>query len=247
MRLIVNADDFGLCKGVNLGIVEAHKNGIVTSTTLMVTMNEVDHALNLAKNYPNLGIGLHLNCTLGKPLTNCKSLLKENGEFYKPKEKPNQELFDEEELYQEFLAQYNKFIALVGRKPTHIDSHLYAHQIYEKAKKVAIRLANEFDIAIREFQVNNFEQVSFIGTFKCLDNMDYNKVKEDLISEESVIKKYELAELMCHPAYIDRYLFETSSYAKGRIVELDILTSNEVKEFIKNNKIELINYSNTRR
>ena len=51
MKLIVNADDFGLSKGVNLGIIEAHKNGIVTSTTLMVTMNEVEHALNLAKKY----------------------------------------------------------------------------------------------------------------------------------------------------------------------------------------------------
>ena len=49
MRLIVNADDFGLSRGVNLGIIEAHKNGIVTSTTLMVTMNEVEHALELAK------------------------------------------------------------------------------------------------------------------------------------------------------------------------------------------------------
>ena len=78
MKLIVNADDYGMTKGVNLGIIEAHKNGIVTSTTLMVTMPEVEHGLALSKDYPNLGIGLHLNCTLGKPLTDCKSLIKEN-------------------------------------------------------------------------------------------------------------------------------------------------------------------------
>ena len=76
MKLIVNADDYGMTKGVNLGIIEAHKKGIVTSTTLMVTMPEVEHGLALSKDCPNLGIGLHLNCTLNKPLTDCKSLIK---------------------------------------------------------------------------------------------------------------------------------------------------------------------------
>ena len=49
MKLIVNADDYGMSRGVNLGIIEAHKNGIVTSTTLMVTMPEVEQALLLAR------------------------------------------------------------------------------------------------------------------------------------------------------------------------------------------------------
>lgn len=247
MRLIVNADDFGLCKGVNEGIIEAHKNGIVTSTTLMVTMSCVEHALKLASNFPSLGIGLHLNCTLGKPLTNCKTLIKDNGEFYKPKEKPNQDLFDEEEIYLEFLAQYDEFIRVVKRKPTHIDSHLYSHQIYEKVKKAALRLAKEKDIAIREFEAPNYEVVDFIGTFKCLDSMDPNEVKQNLISKNSEILKHDLAELMCHPAYLDEFIMTTSSYNKGRLKELNILTSEEVKIFIKNNNIQLINYSNTRR
>ena len=169
MKLIVNADDYGMSKGVNLGIIEAHKNGIVTSTTLMVTMPEVEHGLLLAKDYPELGIGLHLNCTLNKPLTDCKSLIKENGDFYKPRENPNQDLFDEEEIYQEFLAQYELFLKLVGRKPTHLDSHLYAHQVYPKAKAAAIRLANEKGVAIREFQVDGYRKAIFYGDFKYKD------------------------------------------------------------------------------
>ena len=162
MRLIVNADDFGLCKGVNEGIIEAHKNGIVTSTTLMVTMSSVEHALELASNYPSLGIGLHLNCTLGKPLTNCKTLIKDNGEFYKPKEKPNQDLFDEEEIYLEFLAQYDEFVRVVKRKPTHIDSHLYSHQIYEKVKKAALRLAKEKERLIKTNKKEQHKLLLFI-------------------------------------------------------------------------------------
>ena len=247
MKLIVNADDFGLSKGVNLGIIEAHKNGIVTSTTLMVTMNEVEHALELAKDYPNLGIGLHLNLTLGKPLTNCPTLVKENGEFYKPKEKPNHELFDEEEIYQEFLAQYKRFIEIVKRKPSHIDSHLYAHQIFPKVKNVAIRLARENDIAIREFEIENYHQAHFIGTFKCVKDEDYESSKRIIIGENSEILKYDIAELMCHPAYVDNFIYTISSYSLGRIRELEILTSDEVKKFIKANNIELINFYKTRR
>ena len=247
MKLIVNADDFGLSKGVNLGIIEAHKNGIVTSTTLMVTMNEVEHALNLAKKYSSLGIGLHLNITLGKPLTHCKSLIKENGEFYKPKENPDQDKFVEEEIYQEFLAQYDLFIKLVGRKPTHLDSHLYAHQKYELAKKVALRLSKEKDIAIREFEVPNYECVKFYGEFKCVNEKNYNKALNLIVGDDSVILKHDVLELMCHPAYLDKYILDTSSYNLGRVRELEILTSKEVKDFIQKHNIKLINFNNTRR
>ena len=247
MKLIVNADDFGLSKGVNLGIIEAHKNGIVTSTTLMITMDEVGHALDLAKNYPKLGIGLHLNCTLGKPLTKCLSLVKENGEFYKPKEKPNHELFDEEEIYQEFLAQYNKFIEIVKRKPSHIDSHLYSHQIFPKVKQAALRLAKEKDIAIREFEIENYHKAHFIGDFRCVNDTDYNDAIKVIVGKETEILKHNIAELMCHPAYVDNFIYNNSSYSIGRVRELEILTSKEVKDFIKNNKIELINFNQTRR
>ena len=246
MKLIVNADDYGMSKGVNLGIIEAHKNGIVTSTTLMVTMPEVEHGLLLAKDYPELGIGLHLNCTLNKPLTDCKSLIKENGDFYKPRENPNQDLFDEEEIYQEFLAQYELFLQVVGRKPTHLDSHLYAHQVYPKAKAAAIRLANEKGVAIREFQVDGYRKAIFYGDFKYKDGETMAELLEKLVGEDTPILNYDIAELMCHPAYIDNALFNLSTYTVGRIKELDILTSEDVKKFIKKNNIELINFNGTR-
>ena len=58
MNLIVNADDFGISKGVNYGIYDAHIHGVVTSTSLMITMSEVQHALDLASKAPKLKIGL---------------------------------------------------------------------------------------------------------------------------------------------------------------------------------------------
>lgn len=245
MKLIVNADDFGMSRGVNLGIIEAHKNGIVTSTTLMVTMPEVEQALLLARDCPNLGIGLHLNCTLGKPLTDCKSLIKDSGEFYKPRENPNQALFDEEEIYREFSAQYDLFVRQVGRKPTHLDSHLYAHQVYSKAKAAALRLANEKGIAIREFQAEGYEPTVFYGDFKYKEGETIAELMEKLVGDTPILNS-ETVELMCHPAYVDNALFTMSTYTIGRIKELDILTSEEAKSFVKKNNIELINFYGTR-
>ena len=58
-RLIVNADDFGLAAGVNEGIIEAHVNGVLTSTSLMVERSEAADAVRLARAHPALSIGLH--------------------------------------------------------------------------------------------------------------------------------------------------------------------------------------------
>jgi chitin disaccharide deacetylase len=60
-RLIVNADDFGRSKAINDGIIEGHQKGIVTSASLMTDRDAFDHAVQLAKANPKLGIGLHLD------------------------------------------------------------------------------------------------------------------------------------------------------------------------------------------
>ena len=67
-RLIVNADDFGLTSGVSEGILAAHRHGIVTSTTVLVTSSIGSDHLARARD-SELGIGLHVNLTLGRPLT----------------------------------------------------------------------------------------------------------------------------------------------------------------------------------
>ena len=67
-RLIVNADDYGLSEGVCLGILKAHRDGILTSTTCMMNMENIEKYLEMTKAYPNLGLGVHLNITVGKPL-----------------------------------------------------------------------------------------------------------------------------------------------------------------------------------
>ncbi len=245
MKLIVNADDFGLSSGVNYGIYKAHIDGIVTSTTLMVTMPAVEEAKNLSKKAPNLAIGLHLNITLGKPLTSCHSLINNDGIFYKPKEKPNQDLFNEEEIYLEFLAQYELFVKIMGKKPTHIDSHLYAHQKYKKALNAALKLSNEKKIAIRNYENDCYEKTVFIDNFKFQKNKDLKQILIEKLRNNS--KNNQTYELMVHPAYLDQFVLKNSSYTIGRTIELEILISDEIKQLINEQKIELVDFSQTRR
>ncbi len=242
MKLIVNADDFGLSKGINYGIVDAHLSGIVTSTTLMVTMPEVMHAISLMKSTPTLKVGLHLNITFGKPLTHCPTLLKPNGTFYKVKEIKTDESFDVNEIYQEFKAQYERFIELVGVKPTHLDSHLYAHQKYPKAQEAIIRLAQEMHVPVRDCAVNGFKKVTFIDGFKV---NEHQSLAQFLESKLPSFMHHDICELMVHPAYLDPFLQEWSSYNTPRVEELKVLTSEKSKELLAKYNIQLIDYSDS--
>ena len=67
--LIVNADDFGLCKAQNYGIIDAFTHGVVTSTTAMVNASGIEHAVALSAKHPDLAIGMHFVLTLGEPLS----------------------------------------------------------------------------------------------------------------------------------------------------------------------------------
>src|SRR3989338_7004602 len=80
-RLIVNADDFGESHEVNDGIIEAHKNGIVTSTSILTNMSGFDHALTCMRETPTLDVGIHLNMHRGTPITACSYLIRD-GKFF---------------------------------------------------------------------------------------------------------------------------------------------------------------------
>ncbi len=242
MKLIVNADDYGFSEGVNKGIILAHKKGIVTSSTVMVTMPAVEHALSLLKEAPDLKLGLHLNMTLGKPLTNCLSLVKADGTFYKPKEKPDYTKFKKDEIKTEFLAQYHIFEDKFSRKPTHLDTHLYAHQLYDVVRDAVSEIAKEKEIPVRATETDKYKKVGFIDWFKVLNNETEEDLLNKFFNNAGDFFKYEIAELMVHPAIPDEYLLNISSYNKQRAVELKVLTDVKLKQFIYDHKIELTSF-----
>ena len=246
MKLLVNADDFGFSKGINLGILEAFRNGVVTNTSLMVNMPGFEHAVELMKQYPELKVGLHLVTSVCKGITRGLSVYDEDGNFYHDQGKIAS--FDEEELYIEYKAQLDKFLS-TGFTPTHIDWHWCYTPVQVR---VAMRLAKENNLPVRA-ENKEIEQLFIennIKTYKNHNSDFYNYTKEITTTTSLFIEQLqkgldqglEEMTLMCHPAYIDTTLLKLSSYNMQRAYELEVLTSNEVKDFIKNNDIELVSF-----
>ena len=242
MKLIVNADDFGYTPAVTYGILDAYINGIVTSTTLMCNSPFMDHAVELAKQNPGLGVGIHLVLTSRSPL--CKdvpSLIDENGKFHH-----QTQIFKhakEEDIEKEWTAQIEKFLAS-GLKPTHIDSHhnVHGHPI---AFPVALKMASKFGLPLRN-ALNKKEGYGSVRTTDMMlrkfygENVTYETLEEQL---EIVASNPQTAEMNCHPGYIDSELRFQSSYVDYRIVEYTLLTSERIRNFAEQLNIEFTTYA----
>ncbi len=154
-KMIINADDFGLCEGVNKAIFEAHSYGVLTSTTVMAGMPGFDEAVEMSKILPSLGVGVHLNVVEGTPVSQderVKILTGDDGKFkYKPAKLAIKAFFDKkilEAVEVELSAQIEKVIKS-GIKPTHLDSHKHFH-CFAQVYKIVCRLAEKYNInAIR--------------------------------------------------------------------------------------------------
>lgn len=132
-QLILNADDFGLTRGVNEGIVRAHQEGILTSATLMATGRAFDDAVSRAKGAPRLGVGCHLVLVGGtavSPPDEIPSLVGSDGKFSATLPqfvaKLSSGKIRSRDIERELSAQIAK-IRNAGIEPTHIDTHKHAH------------------------------------------------------------------------------------------------------------------------
>ncbi len=152
--LIVNADDFGISEGVNRGIVEAHLNGILTSTTVMANMPAFEQAAQLRRDHPTLATGVHLNLTAGRPILpphQLQSLVDREGRFL-----GGSRLLlgltvgriDLRHAEAELSAQLERAI-WAGFSPDHLDSHHHLH-CHPMLQPIVVRLAQRYGIrAIR--------------------------------------------------------------------------------------------------
>ncbi|WP_145482216.1 chitin disaccharide deacetylase [Yersinia rohdei] len=246
--LIVNADDFGLCKGQNYGIIEAFQHGIVSSTTAMMNCAGIYHAAELSKQHPGLAVGMHFVLTYGQPLTAAHSLVNNQGELGKwlwQRSEAGQLNLDE--IAQELAAQFDKFVTVFGRLPTHVDSHHHIHmlpQIYPLVES----FAHQKGLALRIDRHEAEQQGILLNTPRSTDGFDAGFYGEEL-SESSFLHLLDCAdqqgihslEVMCHPAFIDKTLM-TSGYCYPRLTELDVLTSPSLKQAIEQRGYRLGSY-----
>lgn len=272
-HLIVNADDFGYSHGVSLGIMEAHRQGIVTSTTTMVNIPYAADAIALALvDTPALGLGLHLNVTAGKPVLPpdaVPDLVGIDGEFL-PREQAliGLQSINAAQLEAELRAQLNHFIQLAGRPPDHLDSHHHATYASATAVEIMIKLAHELGIGIRRpLPDMSLTAIAHAMGFpdpatQEIETLAHTLDKADVPMPDRFIMSFYkttatlgdllniliglpdgISEIMCHPAYVDDVLLAKSSYIKEREHELAALTHPSVREILESEDIQLITFS----
>jgi predicted glycoside hydrolase/deacetylase ChbG (UPF0249 family) len=218
-HLIVNADDFGASSGVNRGIVECHRDGVVTSTSLMVTGRAVEEAVALSRENPRLAIGLHWDVW---------------GE-----DERDFDLDDADAVRREFNAQLDRFMALMGAPPTHVDSHKHTH-LDDSVRELFRELVAPLGIPLRGDGC-----VRFIGGFYAQWEWGVTELEHVSVEALQRILRGEVGEgwtvVSCHPGYMTPDY--TSTYASEREVEIRTLTDQRIRATLEELGIELESYA----
>jgi predicted glycoside hydrolase/deacetylase ChbG (UPF0249 family) len=225
-QLIVNADDFGQSPGVNEGVITAHERGIVTSASLMVRWPAAERAAASARAYPHLSVGLHVD--LGE------------WTFRQGNWVPLYEVVptnDRSRVADEVRRQLGQFRRLVGRDPTHLDSHQHVHR-RQPVRSILLRMARDLRVPLRSYS----RVVRYCGDF-------YGQTAEGSPLPEHVSVGHLIhildtlprgfTELGCHPAVgVDL----DTTYRRERELELQVLCDARIREAIAARGIRLCNY-----
>lgn len=257
-QLIINADDFGYSAAINAGIIHSHRQGVLTSATLMANMPGTLDAIALSKQYPSLGIGCHLVLTMGRPLDGTNtSFQDEKGEFYKLCDYPTmRSQYSDEEIYHEWCTQI-EYLLDKGVKLTHFDSHHHIH-FYPENRAITTKISKKYGLPARNsYGTENFGPIEspdvndllldMMNTSAIRDmSLSYQALREQCLQElQDTFEKannVQTLEMMVHPAFVDEYLLTHSSFNIARMREVEILTDPIVRQLIASLKYELVNY-----
>ena len=218
--LIVNADDFGLTRGVSAGILAAHRHGIVTSTTVLVTANP-DRAQLAAARDAGLGLGLHVNFTLGRPLTRGRSLVDGQGAFVRDARRAAAGA-NAREARAEIEAQIARFEKLIGRLPTHLDTHHHVG-LHAPVRDVVLAVACTLSLAVRSQDEAARARARSAG-LRTTDHFFGESGPDAYWSAARTLARLRtlppgVSEFMCHPGRFDDDL-GYSRYGRQREVEM---------------------------
>jgi predicted glycoside hydrolase/deacetylase ChbG (UPF0249 family) len=226
--LIVNADDFGLSYGVNRGIIEAHEHGIVTSASLMVRWAAAVEAARFCREHTRLSLGLHLD--LGE-------WVNQDGTWMPLYEVVFME--DTAAVVREVKRQLELFRDLVGREPSHIDSHQHVHRA-EPLRAVMLDIARRLNVPLRQC----VSEIAYRGDF--YGQAGTGELFPDNISSAGLIKLFPtlqpgITELGCHPGFAEDV---ETVYREERADEVKTLCDPCVRTALINHKIELRSFAN---
>jgi len=266
-RLIVNADDFGRSHSINEAVARAHRDGILTTASLMVNEVACGEAVALAKQHPRLGVGLHLTLLCGRaalPRKEIPGLVNAEGEFTNSPAGAGLKYFFRRELRAqleaEITAQFGRFHA-TGLKLDHVNGHLHMH-MHPVVFVILINHAREWGITHLRLTRDLFwlnarlaggewsYRISHTVIYSCLSAylagvVGLRGVKHParvfgLLQNGRVDEDY-VTKLLLRLPPGDSELYSHPSLAEFQN-EFDALVSPAVQQLIRDQEIELIRY-----
>jgi predicted glycoside hydrolase/deacetylase ChbG (UPF0249 family) len=216
--VIFNADDFGQAPGINQGILECHTRGVVTSASLMVTGRAIAEAVSMSRDHPRMSLGLHWD-VWGE----------DEREF---------DVNDVVAVKDELRRQLDEFERLVGRLPTHVDSHRHAHR-----EPHLMPIFSEF-LEPLGVPLRGDGRVRFVGGFYAqwqwgVTNLEYVSVPFlERILRDEVPDGW--TEISCHPGYVGPGY--AAMYAREREAEVLTLTDRRIRATLEALGIRLSSY-----
>ena len=254
MKLVIRADDIGYSEAVNYGIMKSVKDGLISSAGLMPNMPYAQHGLKLLEGL-DVAIGQHTNVCLGKPCAPAEkipSLVDENGNLkssrvFREAMKKGEDFVVVEEAVVEIEAQYEKFKELTGHEPVYFEAHAVASKNLFRALEI---VADKYGLAYQTMSFGdtpafyNKKPVCMLPMGSMAPDYDpFETLKKDILAyaREDMPNVF-----VCHPGYIDDFLLKNSSLTLNRAKEVAMLCDPAVKQWLDENGVELVSYSEIR-
>ncbi len=265
--LVVNADDLGLSEGVDRGIERAHRDGIVTSASLMTNLPSFAHALEVARRCPALGVGIHLTVTCGPPLTELPPEIRGAGPLrllaaasLSPRARTA--------LRRELARQVERALE-AGVRVTHLDSHHNVHAA-PAVRRCVDEVAREFGIRWVRFRAQSIDCVdpvpgagirgisnrAKLGVLRALGGGSTDRSMRRILGAPQLdVESFEewlagalaslrpgITEIACHPGELDPEALRIDRRNRSREREIDALTGKRVKTLLWEHGIVLAHY-----
>ncbi|MBR0137674.1 MAG: ChbG/HpnK family deacetylase [Erysipelotrichaceae bacterium] len=265
MKLMVQADDYGMTYGVTDGIVHAGREGVLTQTGLFTNMPSTEYAVKRwRKEIPHVLLGQDCNLSTGSPVTDPKlipTLVNEDGTFltsrqHRARDAENPHNVSYEDAYLEYDNQVKRFIELVGQLPGYIGGHAWHSDESNKALediRQKYGVINKYTPELRGGAINMGGWVNPV--LKPDKSYDYSitvQVQQDPLAYfvEKIRPELEkradedvLVILHTHAGFMDRDLVKLSSFTAVRPMECGLICSKEMRDFVNECNVELVNIS----